>query len=527
MDNTWKISRMNDDHSCGNFRVGGTNPQANSDWVSRVLMRKLRDNPNLKPKALVKMVKEDYETTVSYKVAWFAKEKALMKIRGSYSYSYQLLETYSHELMSVDPDAVTDILTGPGDRFECFFWTYGISVRVYKKNLRPVVIVDGTFLKGRYPGTILSAIAVDGNNHVFPLAFAVVMKEKNDSWDWFFTKLRDHVVGVDHQFILLSDRHKSIIQGVPKILPNAVHMYCSYHMSGKFGHKKIKFLVQESAKTLNQQEFWGNMLGIWVLSSKAHEKLMDVGPLEKWASAFQEKSRYGIVTTNHVESWNKMIIGERMMPVTTIVSMIRDNVIRHYRDYRNDSLKFNSPVTTWCQEQIVHNAAVARKCTLERASAGIWSVRGLKRSCVVDLNKRTCTCKWFQTMGIPCEHAMAAIKEVGFDPYKFVEVYYLKETYIETFREEWTPTRGKEEWPTDRQRRRILPPLKTSKAGRPKTARKRGKAEGVPVQSRRCSMCRVRGHNKSTCLECIDDYQLFSHTLFGEGPPLSPVPATI
>ncbi|PIA36754.1 hypothetical protein AQUCO_03200018v1 [Aquilegia coerulea] len=437
---------MNDDHSCGNFRVGGTNPQANSDWVSRVLMRKLRDNPNLKPKALVKMVKEDYETTVSYKVAWFAKEKALMKIRGSYSYSYQLLETYSHELMSVDPDAVTDILTGPGDRFECFFWTY--------------VIVDGTFLKGRYPGTILSVIAVDGNNHVFPLAFAVVMKEKNDSWDWFFTKLRDHVVGV------------------PKILPNAVHMYCSYHMSGKFGHKKIKFLVQESAKTLNQQEFWGNMLGIWVLSSKAHEKLMDVGPLEKWASAFQEKSRYGIVTTNHVESWNKMIIGERMMPVTTIVSMIRDNVIRHYRDYRNDSLK-------------------------------------------------TCTCKWFQTMGIPCEHAMAAIKEVGFDPYKFVEVYYLKETYIETYREEWTPTRGKEEWPTDRQKRRILPPLKTSKAGRPKTARKRGKAEGVPVQSRRCSMCRVRGHNKSTCLECIDDYQLFSHTLFGEGPPLSPVPATI
>ncbi|PIA28804.1 hypothetical protein AQUCO_06600016v1 [Aquilegia coerulea] len=421
MDNTWKISRMNDDHSCGNLRVGGTNPQANSDWVSRVLGRKLRDNPNLKPKALVKMVKEDYETTVSYKVTWFAKEKALMKV-------FSMLSAY---------------------------------------------------------------------------------------WD--------HVVGVDHQFILLSDRHKSIIQGVPKILPNIVHMYCSYHMSGKFGHKKIKFLVQESAKTLNQQEFWGNMLGIWVLSSKAHEKLMDVGPLEKWASAFQEKSRYGIVTTNHVESWNKMIVGERMMPVTTIVSMIRDNVIRHYRDYCNDSLKFNSPVTTWCQEQIVHNAAVARKCTLERASTGIWCVTVLKRSCVVDLNKRTCTCKWFQTMGIPCEHAMAAIKEVGFDPYKFVEVYYLEETYIETYIEEWTPTRGKEEWPTDRQRRRILPPLKTSKPGR----RKRGKAEGVPVQSRRCSMCRVRGHNKSTCLECVDDYQLFSHTLFGEGPPLSPVPATI
>ncbi|KAF5205682.1 hypothetical protein FRX31_004724, partial [Thalictrum thalictroides] len=74
-------------------------------------MRKLKDNPNLKPKTLVKMIKEDYLTTISYKIAWVAKEKAMMKIRGSYSYSYQLLETYCRELMSVDPEVVTEILT--------------------------------------------------------------------------------------------------------------------------------------------------------------------------------------------------------------------------------------------------------------------------------------------------------------------------------------------------------------------------------------------------------------------------------
>ncbi|PIA52900.1 hypothetical protein AQUCO_01000638v1 [Aquilegia coerulea] len=463
---------------------------------------------------------------ISYKVAWLAKEKAMRKIRGSYSHSYQMLETYCNELKKVDPDAVTDILTNPLGNFECIFWTYGITIRAYKKTLRPIILVDGTFLKGRYPGTILTAIAVDGNNHIFPIAFAIVMKEKNESWDWFFTKLRDHVVGEDHEFILLSDRHKSIIQGVPKILPKAIHMYCSYHLSGKFGNKKIKFLVQEGAKTLNQDEFWGMMLRIWCMSSKAHEKLMDVGPVEKWASAFQEKSRYGIVSTNHVESWNKMIVGERMMPVTTVLSMIRDNVIRHYRDYHNDSLKFNSPVTTWCQELIIHNASTARRCTVERVSAGIWTVTGLVRSCVVDLNKRTCTCKWFQHMGIPCAHAMAAIKDVGHDPYKFVDVFFLKETYMETYKEEWIPTPGKESWPTARPTRKILPPLKVCMPGRPKVIRKRGKAEGVPVQSRRCSRCKRRGHNKKTYTEFIDDYDLFTPMQFGEGPHLSPLNQT-
>ncbi|PIA29531.1 hypothetical protein AQUCO_05900041v1 [Aquilegia coerulea] len=394
-----------------------------------------------------------------------------------------MLETYCNELKKVDPDAVTDILTNPLGNFECIFWTY--------------------------------AIVVDGNNHIFPIAFAIVMKEKNESWDWFFTKLRDHVVGEDQEFILLSDRHKSIIQGVPKILPKAIHMYCSYHLSGKFG-----------AKTLNQEEFWGMMLRIWCMSSKAHEKLMDVGPVEKWASVFQEKSRYGIVSTNHVESWNKMIVGERMIPVTTVLSMIRDNVIRHYRDYHNDCLKFNSPVTTWCQELIIHNASTARRCTVERVSTGIWTVTGLVRSCVVDLNKRTCTCKWFQHMGIPCAHAMAAIKDVGHDLYKFVDVFFLKETYMETYKEEWIPTPRKESWPTARPTRKILPPLKVCMPGRPKVVRKRGKAEGVPVQSRRCSRCKRRGHNKKTCTEFIDDYNLFTPIQFGEGPPLSPLTQT-
>jgi hypothetical protein len=40
------------------------------------------------------------------------------------------------------------------------------------KHCRPVICIDGTFLKGKYNGTILAVVAADGNNQLLPLAIA-------------------------------------------------------------------------------------------------------------------------------------------------------------------------------------------------------------------------------------------------------------------------------------------------------------------------------------------------------------------
>ncbi|PIA29353.1 hypothetical protein AQUCO_06000012v1 [Aquilegia coerulea] len=268
------------------------------------------------------------------------------------------------------------------------------------------------------------------------------------------------------KFQLAHDRHKSIIQAVPKILPKACHMYCAQHMSLKYGNAKVRWLLKEAAKTLNQNEFWGLMLQIWAISPKAYHNLMAIGPLNKWASAFQEKPRYGIIYTNHVESWNRMIIPERMLPATNLVEGIHANIMRHYRDYRVDGEKFKTPVTKWCHEQILHNAWRGRTFTREKTSPTIWTVYGESRTCVVDLNARECTCKWWQTMGIPCEHAVSVIRECQMDPYTFCGVYYKRETYMETYKKNWRPTRGKDEWPKDRVSRKIIPPLPCVMPGR-------------------------------------------------------------
>jgi hypothetical protein len=48
------------------------------------------------------------------------------------------------------------------------------------RHCRPIFSIDGTFLIGKYQGTLLIAISCDANKLV-PLALALVEKENNDS----------------------------------------------------------------------------------------------------------------------------------------------------------------------------------------------------------------------------------------------------------------------------------------------------------------------------------------------------------
>ena len=76
---------------------------------------------------------------------------------------------------------------------------------------RPVVLVDGIFLTGKYRGTLMMAATVDPENQIVPLAFALAEGENNDSWSWFMRLLRLHVLGPSRTICLISDRHTEFL----------------------------------------------------------------------------------------------------------------------------------------------------------------------------------------------------------------------------------------------------------------------------------------------------------------------------
>ena len=134
----------------------------------------------------------------------------------------------------------------------------GASLAGFHTSIRPVVAVDGTFLKAKYLGTLFIAACKDGNNQIYPLAFGIGDSENDASWEWFLQKLHDALGHIDDLFVI-SDRHGSIEKAVHKVFPHARHGVCTYHvgqnLKTKFKNPTINKLFHDAAHAYHVLEF--------------------------------------------------------------------------------------------------------------------------------------------------------------------------------------------------------------------------------------------------------------------------------
>ena len=118
---------------------------------------------------------------MSYHKAWRCRGKALTYVKGSVEMSYQRLPSYLYMLDKKNPSTITHFETNKIGQFKYFFMALGVSIRGFKSMCRPVLSVDSSFLKHKCGGHMLVAIALDTNNHLYHVAFAVVDYENNNS----------------------------------------------------------------------------------------------------------------------------------------------------------------------------------------------------------------------------------------------------------------------------------------------------------------------------------------------------------
>ena len=68
--------------------------------------------------------------------------------------------------------------------------------------------MDGTFLSGKYKGTILTVVVADANDQLLPVAFAIVESESTESWLWILSNVKQAVVQDRPDVCVISDRHQ-------------------------------------------------------------------------------------------------------------------------------------------------------------------------------------------------------------------------------------------------------------------------------------------------------------------------------
>ena len=126
---------------------------------------------------------------------------------------------------------------------------------------------------------------------------------------------------------------------------------------------------------------------------------------------------------------------------------------------------------------------------------------------IVDLHKKSCSCNFWELVGIPYRHAVSAIrtKWSTVDLEEFVHSYYSKETYKSCYSYMISPINGQDKWPKTNDQK-ILPPAYKRGAGRPKKLRRREPDEDRnPHKLRKTNSimtyrrCHQKGHNTRTC----------------------------
>ncbi|KAL7249074.1 hypothetical protein ACSBR1_011273 [Camellia fascicularis] len=155
------IRKWNSEHICGVAVRTPTNPLAGSNLVCDVISERVRDKPLTRPTDVVYDLKKDYGLEVSYRVAWLGVEKARGKMFGAHSISFDQLRWYSNVVMENNPRSYINIdYDDHNNRFIRYFISFKACIDGFN-HCRPLLFLDGTFLKGKFKGNLLVATAKD------------------------------------------------------------------------------------------------------------------------------------------------------------------------------------------------------------------------------------------------------------------------------------------------------------------------------------------------------------------------------
>lgn len=120
------------------------------------------------------------------------------------------------------------------------------------------------------------------------------------------------------------------------------------------------------------------------------------------------------MSSNVAESLNNVLTMARDFPVISIMETIRTTLVTWFALRRDVATSSTSVLTRKVEEMIAKNFEDSCGYFVLKIGDGIYEVRDKKDfSNAVHLWERTCTCREFQLLQIPCKHAVAAAIQSG------------------------------------------------------------------------------------------------------------------
>jgi hypothetical protein len=283
---------------------------------------------------------------------WCINKHGASKIINTFE-TYQPTSTTRHQtspgsIVDIDHHSVEYTLRGLTMTKECFmrvFVCFEACRRGFLEGCRPYLVIDVTFLTGRFKGQLVAACAVGGHNFVFPVAYGVLETESEESWTWFLQNLR-RAIAHPNGLIIHTYACKGLEVAMDNVFPGAEHAECMRHLAANFV-KKLKGKVYAN-------NLWPTSLNCSVKKNNYHmrqlyrndkvKEYLETHHSKIWAgSQFSDLSKVDYVHNNLAESFNSTIRKLKGLYLVDLLDKIRIEYIKNFMSVQDCRDKIYGP----------------------------------------------------------------------------------------------------------------------------------------------------------------------------------------
>ncbi|XP_021839581.2 uncharacterized protein [Spinacia oleracea] len=520
---TFQIKSLRLVHVCGHQHE---NSKVTSQYLAERYLEDWREDPKKDILSFMLRVRREVKAEVGYYKCYYSRQIAMRMIFGDAASEYKRVWDYAEAIRHYNPGSTAIVKVEGIETSLVVFQRIYICLQPCKEGFmagcRPILGVDGCHLRGSHPGVLLTAVGKDGNNNIFPVAWAVVETKNSETWVWFLELLVQDIKSVadavtwvhenedEDDLTYMSDRQKGLLDAFNTVVPNAEIRFCCRHIWANF---KLKFsgeIYRESfwkaARASTKHHFDKYMEAIKGLNVEAFNYLNAI-PTVHWSRhAFSTRSKSAMVLNNCCESFNNVLREARTRPILSLMEWIRRYVMKRCCAKREGLKKFDGFIMPSVEKMVHRGLEKVTNMRVNEADLFEFEVDDGDDTFVVNLETKECGCFRWSLMGIPCWHALACIVKRRLRYEDYVHQAYQVSTYAATYAPMFHAMPGQSQWPKTPYVEPLPPPYRKM-PGRP-SKRKRVKEAGENKDKQlvkrvkkmnKCSRCGGLGHYKSKC----------------------------
>ncbi|CAE6157678.1 unnamed protein product [Arabidopsis arenosa] len=284
------------------------------------------------------------------------------------------------------------------------------------------------------------------------------------------------------------------------VYPMSSHAACIVHLKRNielyFKSEELSALVSCAARAYRLSDFNRLFAEIRAKHGPCADYLAGIG-FEHWTRSHFVGNRYNFMTSNIAESLNNVLTMARDYPVISILESIRTTLVTWFALRRQAAQLEDNILPPKVNDMVIENYEKGAGCAVIKIGEGLYEVREKGGAAfAVNLCERTCTCREFQLLTIPCSHAIAAAIQEGIRVDTLVGVHHTNPQLRLSYQALIMPVPDTETLtpsPNDVGGGKLAPPYVRRPPGRPRKRRLFSRGEFKRTSRKRCSRCKSLG----------------------------------